>query len=229
VLDAYIGAAVALVVFGVVAARQQHAFQPIQRDEAGGNRIDAGQLAVVVAVLGAAIGMNVLLNTVIAPGWRSDAGDLLPWIGAAVWLAILASVPLRRPDWSLLPGALKGSAFLLCLVMCAALMPVDRLPAPSWATTAGLGVVSAVFDNIPLTALAIAQGGYDWGMLAYAVGFGGSMLWFGSSAGVALSNSYPEARSVAAWLRHGWHVPLAYGIGFAAILLIAGWHPTPLR
>jgi Na+/H+ antiporter NhaD/arsenite permease-like protein len=58
-----------------------------------------------------------------------------------------------------------------------------------------LGFISAVFDNIPLTALALRQGGYDWGVLAYAVGFGGSMLWFGSSAGVALSNMYPEAKS----------------------------------
>jgi hypothetical protein len=33
-----------------------------------------------------------------------------------------------------------------------------------------MGFVSAVFDNIPLTALALKQGGYDWGMLAYAVG-----------------------------------------------------------
>jgi len=43
-----------------------------------------------------------------------------------------------------------------------------------------------VFDNIPLTRLALEQGGYDWAALAYAVGFGGSMLWFGSSAGVAV-------------------------------------------
>ena len=35
--------------------------------------------------------------------------------------------------------------------------------------------------------LALKQGGYDWGFLAYSVGFGGSMIWFGSSAGVALS------------------------------------------
>ena len=67
-----------------------------------------------------------------------------------------------------------------------------------------------MFDNIPLTALALKQDGYDWGMLAYAVGFGGSMIWFGSSAGVALSNMYPEAKSVGRWLRHGWHVALAY-------------------
>ena len=74
--------------------------------------------------------------------------------------------------------------------------------------------ISAVFDNIPLTALALTQGGYDWGMLAYAVGYGGSMIWFGSSAGVALSNSFPEAKSVARWVRHGWHVALAYVVGF---------------
>jgi hypothetical protein len=49
-----------------------------------------------------------------------------------------------------------------------------------------------VFDNIPLTALALKQGGYDWGFLAYAVGFGGSMIWFGSSAGVALANMFPR-------------------------------------
>ena len=101
------------------------------------------------------------------------------------------------------------------------MMPVERLPAPSWQTTFGLGFVSAVFDNIPLTALALEQGGYDWGMLAYAVGFGGSMIWFGSSAGVAVTNVFPEARSVGAWVRHGWHVPLAYIVGF--FVLLATW------
>ena len=81
------------------------------------------------------------------------------------------------------------------LVVIASMMPVEKLPVASWETAFGLGFVSAVFDNIPLTALALAQGGYDWGVLAYAVGFGGSMIWFGSSAGVALSNLFPEARS----------------------------------
>src|SRR5213082_3090478 len=86
----------------------------------------------------------------------------------------------------------------------------------SWPTTFGLGFLSAVFDNIPLTALALKQGGYDWGMLAYAVGFGGSMIWFGSSAGVAISNLYPEAKSVGRWVTQGWAVAVAY---------VIGWHP----
>jgi len=104
-------------------------------------------------------------------------------------------------------------------------MPVEELPAASWHTAFGLGFVSAVFDNIPLTALALEQGGYDWGVLAYCVGYGGSMIWFGSSAGVAISNMYPEARSVGAWLRGGWHVALAYVIGFAVLMTGLGWNP----
>jgi Na+/H+ antiporter NhaD/arsenite permease-like protein len=103
---------------------------------------------------------------------------------------------------------------------------VEKLPLASWQTALGLGFVSAVFDNIPLTALALKQGGYDWGYLAYAVGFGGSMIWFGSSAGVALSNMYPQAKSVGLWLKHGWHVAVAYVIGFFVMLTVIGWHPN---
>jgi hypothetical protein len=175
-------------------------------------------------ILVAAIAANVLANL------RYPAVlDHFPIIGAAVWVAIFATAPLRRPDWTLLPGAFKGSVFLLALVMCASVMPVAELPPASWQTTLGLGFISAVFDNIPLTALGLKQGGYDWGMLAYAVGFGGSMIWFGSSAGVAISNMYPEAKSVGRWLVGGWHVALAYVVGFAVIMLVVGWHPTDKR
>ena len=85
--------------------------------------------------------------------------------------------------------------------------------------------MSAVFDNIPLTALALRQGGYDWGYLAYAVGFGGSMIWFGSSAGVALSNMYPEAKSAGRWVRHGWPIIAGYVIEFFVMLAVLGWQP----
>ena len=82
---------------------------------------------------------------------------------------------------------------------------------------------------IPLTALAIKQGGYDCGFLTYAVGFGGSMIWFGSSAGVALSNMYPEAKSVGRWLRHGWYIIPGYIAGYLAMLVMLGWHPEAPR
>ena len=44
----------------------------------------------------------------------------------------------------------QGTLFLLALVTCASLMPVEKLP-PRPGRRLGLGFVSAVFDNIPLT------------------------------------------------------------------------------
>ena len=220
VLEAYVAAGVAMVIFGIPAALQQHRHSPIIKDAKVEDRVDWARVGIVAIILVAAIAANVVVNLRFA-----DIADSFPFIGAAVWVAIFACVPWRKPDWKLLPDALKGSIFLLSLILCASMMPVEKLPAASWQTALGLGFVSAVFDNIPLTALALKQGGYDWGFLAYAVGFGGSMIWFGSSAGVALSNLYPEAKSVGAWLRHGWHVAVAYVIGFFVLLVVLGWHP----
>ena len=221
VLEAYVGAGVALVLFGVPASLQQHRHSPITKDAPPGISVDWARVTIVVIVLAAAIAANVAINL----GF-SHLSDSFPFIGAAVWAALLLTAPWRQPDWKLLPGAIKGSIFLLSLILCASMMPVEKLPAASWQTAFGLGFVSAVFDNIPLTALALKQGGYDWGYLAYGVGFGGSMIWFGSSAGVALANLYPEAKSVGAWLRHGWHVALAYIVGFFVMFAVLGWHPN---
>jgi len=216
-----VAAGLALVIFGIPAAFQQHKYSPITTEVPQGVVIDWVRVGIVIFILAAAITANVLANFKLG-----HLSDKFPFIGVAVWLAIIIATPLRKPDWGLLPEAFKGSIFLLSLILCASLMPVEKLPLASWQTAFGLGFVSAVFDNIPLTALALKQGGYDWGMLAYTVGFGGSMIWFGSSSGVALSNMFPEARNVGRWLYHGWHVALAYVIGFFFMLMITGWQPT---
>jgi hypothetical protein len=171
-----------------------------------------------------AVATNVVINSRAA-----HLADSVPALGIAVWVALIITAGWRRPEWSLLPEAFKGSIFLLALVSIASMMPVERLPAASWQSAFTLGFVSSVFDNIPLTALALKQGGYDWALLAFAVGFGGSMVWFGSSAGVAVSNLFPEARSVGAWLRHGWFVAVAYVVGFFVMLALWGWNPTAKR
>ena len=222
VTHAYVAAAVALVLFGVPAAMQQHRHSPILKNAHAHTHVDWGRLAIVVFILVAAMSTNIIVNT-----YFPEKSDGCPFLGFAGWVALLLTIKVRRHDWELLPETAMGSLFLLSLVTCASLMPVETLPGASWRTAFGLGVVSSVFDNIPLTALALKQGGYDWGVLAFAVGFGGSMIWFGSSAGVALSNLYPEARSVGLWLRHGWHVALAYAISFLVMLTIVGWHPHP--
>lgn len=220
VVDAYIGAAAATLVFAVPASLQQYRFSPIAKKPPSGLKIDWTRVAIVAVILLAALSANVTAKLKF-PALL----DALPVLGLAVWAAILLTSLLRRPDWSVMPETFKGTLFLLALVTAASMMPVDRLPAASWQTTLGLGFVSAVFDNIPLTALALRQGGYDWGILAYAVGFGGSMVWFGSSAGVAVSNMYPEAKSVGRWITQGWPIMVAYAVGFFVMLALLGWHP----
>lgn len=221
VLHAYVAAGVALVVCGIPAALQQQRYSPIVRHGAQQVAVDWARVAIVALILVAAIAVNVTTNVAFP-----EVSSAWPCLGLAVWAVLLVTAGWRRPDWSVMPSTLRGTVFLLSLVLTASMMPVERLPLASWETALGLGFVSAVFDNIPLTKLALEQGGYDWGVLAYAVGFGGSMMWFGSSAGVAITNLFPEARSVGGWLRGGWHVMLAYVAGFAALLLVLGWHPA---
>src|SRR5262245_11752808 len=220
VLEAFVAAGVALIIFGIPAALQQHRYSPIVKQPPRGVRIEWARVYIVAAILVAAITANVVGNLKFPATL-----EVVPVIGLAVWAVILAAAPLRRPDWEVMPETFKGTIFLLALVTSASMMPVEKLPSASWQTALGLGFISAVFDNIPLTALALKQGGYDWGYLAYSVGFGGSMIWFGSSAGVAISNMYPEAKSVGLWLRHGWHIAVAYVIGFFVMFSILGWHP----
>jgi Na+/H+ antiporter NhaD/arsenite permease-like protein len=213
VLKAFIGATVALLVFGGIAARQQHRYQPIQHDPTIGASISWRHVAVVALILSGTIATNYLLD--------------FPALG--VWIGIVLGAALVSIPWGETRHALVGSLFLLSLVTSASLMPVESLPEASVLMALNLGFLSSVFDNIPLTKLALDQGGYDWGILAFSVGFGGSMVWFGSSAGVAISNLYPEVRSVVKWLRHGWYIVVAYVVGFALMVAIGQWHPTPNR
>ncbi|MBP7496132.1 MAG: hypothetical protein KA792_00505 [Bacteroidales bacterium] len=213
VLHAFVASIVALVIFGWFASHQQFKYQPIVKVENIKVKIDWGKLLIVLLILVGAILSNV---------WYD-----MPALG--VWIAILIGATFRKTPWKEIPNSMLGTIFLLCLVTCASLMPVETLPDASWMTAFILGFVSAVFDNIPLTKLCLEQGHYDWGMLAYSVGFGGSMIWFGSSAGVAITNKFHDARNVGLWLRKGWHVTLAYVVGFFVLYLIMGWEPASNR
>lgn len=210
VFHAYVAAFVALAIIAWFGSHQQDKFQPITSDSKIGAKIDWGKLFIVFLILIGAILSNFFYD--------------MPALG--VWIAIIIGSFIRKTPWKEVSASIKGTVFLLCLVSAASLMPVNDLPPASWMTAFILGFVSAVFDNIPLTKLCLEQGCYDWGILAYAVGFGGSMIWFGSSAGVAITNKFPESRNVGLWVRKGWYVALAYVVGFFVLFLLMGWEPA---
>jgi Na+/H+ antiporter NhaD/arsenite permease-like protein len=209
VVIAYAAAFPALAIFGYFASRQQDRYQRIRSEAPAGLKIDYKKIAIVVMILAGAILTNILFE--------------LPALG--VWIGLGLGALFSKTSWEELPGALKSSLFLLSLVFIASLMPVEDLPEASWKSSFTLGFVSSFFDNIPLTKLALSQDNYDWGILAFSVGFGGSMIWFGSSAGVAISNIFREARSVILWVKGGWHILLAFVAGFFIMYLVVGWHP----
>ena len=189
VFDAYVAAVTATLIFGVFAARQQHALQPIMKDNPGGTDFEAPRLAIVAIILLSAIGANVFFNL-------RDPAVLSHWpvIGVAVWVAIVVTGAMAAPD---LEPAARGAARKHLSSVAGAVRGDDagaasarRHPgkAPSaWASSAPCSTI------FPSRRWRCGKAAIDWGFLAYAVGFGGSMIWFGSSAGVALSNMYPEA------------------------------------
>lgn len=213
VLNAYYAAFSALLIFGVIGSIQQEKLQTLNNSVDESIKIKWEKVFVVFLILIGAIIANYTYD--------------FPAIG--VWIAIFIGALITKTPWKEIPKSLKGTFFLLALVLSASMMPVNQLPSPSVYTAFGLGFLSSVFDNIPLTKLAIDQNGYDWGVLAYSVGFGGSMIWFGSSAGVAISNLYPQAKSVGNWIKSGWHVIVAYIVGFIIMIAISGWNPQILE
>ncbi len=210
VLHAFVAAIFAFLIFAWIGSHQQDKYFRIQKDATPGIKVNWTRIIVVALVLAGAIVSNIEYD--------------MPALG--VWLALIIGALIIKVPWKEIPGSIKGTVFLLCLVMSASIMPVEELPDASWYTSFSLGFLSSVFDNIPLTKLCLDQGHYDWGMLAYTVGFGGSMVWFGSSAGVALTNKFPEGRDVFLWLRKGWHIIPSYIFGFFMLFFIMGWEPA---
>ena len=106
VLHAYIAAVAAFVVFAIPAARQQHAYQPIQKDADLGNRIDWTRVGIVIAILAAAIGANVIANFRFP-----ELLEHWPVIGLAVWAAICRDSGASHARLVVLPETAKGACF----------------------------------------------------------------------------------------------------------------------
>ena len=100
---------------------------PIVRGHSSTISVDWIRVGVVAFILAVTVSVNVFANLNYPA-----ALEQFPVIGAAVWGAILLTAPLRRPAWAVLREGTKGSAFLLALVLCASLMPVETLPPASW-------------------------------------------------------------------------------------------------
>ena len=116
----------------------------------------------------------------------------------------------------LLVGALKEIHALDTFVAL-----YDLLPA--WFANYLMGLLSALIDNVPLTAALlkadVTMSLAEWLSLTYAVGVGGSLLVIGSAAGI-VAMSKVEALTFGTYLRYIVPLLIAYSIGYGAVMLL---------
>lgn len=95
---------------------------------------------------------------------------------------------------------------------------------PPWAANYLMGLLSALIDNVPLTAALLKADIHmdleGWLSLAYAVGVGGSLLIIGSAAGIVAMSKIEEL-TFGSYMKYTAPLLIAYTSGFAAVLLLA--------
>jgi len=118
---------------------------------------------------------------------------------------------------------------LLLVGMLKELKVLDQLPLlyqhlPTFFANYFVGLLSALVDNVPLTAAILKSGvemdKADWLCLTYAAGVGGSLLIVGSAAGVIAMSKLAELTFIS-YLRFVHWMLVAYTAGYAATWLIA--------
>ncbi len=220
-LPAYFGGCAVIYISGVISSIQQQAHHPIQKDSTLKVGINGGHLIIFGVVLGSAVALNFYIMF-----RHRELAESYPWMGGMVMIGLIFGSFFRKTHWkSGFLDAGKGALFLIGLIASANMVPLTGLPEPTWYSDFIAGLISAVFDNIPLTAVAIIQAKagaqYVWGRFFFPVNVGGSLTPIGTSAGVALTNEdyFPQAGNMARWLKEGWHVSLSLVIGYPVVLL----------
>lgn len=117
----------------------------------------------------------------------------------------------------LLVGMLKELAVLDFLPQLYEAMPV-------YMANYIVGILSALVDNVPLTAAILKSGiemdKADWLGLTYSVGVGGSMLIIGSAAGVIALSKVTELTFIS-YLRFFHWLLVAYTVGYIGVMVVA--------
>ncbi|MFT5756188.1 MAG: Na+/H+ antiporter NhaD/arsenite permease-like protein [Alteromonadaceae bacterium] len=90
-----------------------------------------------------------------------------------------------------------------------------------------VGLMSAVIDNVPLTAALLKADVNmqvtEWLTLTYATGVGGSILVIGSAAGIIAMSKIKELNFIS-YLRNVGYLITAYSVGYVAVYFAANWY-----
>ncbi len=89
----------------------------------------------------------------------------------------------------------------------------------STASNIGVGFLSAIVDNVPVMSAILKSSpemGMDqWLLVTMTAGIGGSLISFGSAAGVGVMGRMKGIYTFAAHMKHSWTILVGYGVSIA--------------
>ena len=113
--------------------------------------------------------------------------------------------------------AAVGALYFIGWLALAAVVYDPSVLGPTWSNI-GVGFLSAIVDNIPVMSAVLkanpTMGLDQWMLVTLTAGVGGSMISFGSAAGVGVMGKLPGIYTFGAHMKYAWTIIIGY---FASI------------
>ena len=111
-----------------------------------------------------------------------------------------------------------GALYFIGWLALAAVVYDPSVLGPTWSNI-GVGFLSAIVDNIPVMSAVLKASpdmGLDqWMLVTITAGVGGSMISFGSAAGVGVMGKLPGVYTFGAHMKYSWTIVIGYFVSIA--------------
>ena len=114
--------------------------------------------------------------------------------------------------------AAVGALYFIGWLALAAVVYDPSVLGPTWSNI-GVGFLSAIVDNVPVMSAVLkaspTMGLDQWMLVTLTAGVGGSMISFGSAAGVGVMGKLPGIYTFGAHMRYSWMILIGYFVSIA--------------
>ncbi len=127
--------------------------------------------------------------------------------------------------------AAVGALYFLGWLALAAVVYDPSVLGPTWSNI-GVGFLSAIIDNVPVMSAVLkanpTMGLDQWMLVTLTAGVGGSLISFGSAAGVGVMGKLPGIYTFSAHMRYSWMIFIGYVVSVAVWYVqyeVLGFYP----
>jgi Na+/H+ antiporter NhaD/arsenite permease-like protein len=114
--------------------------------------------------------------------------------------------------------AAVGALYFIGWLGLAAIVYDPSVLGPTWSNI-GVGFLSAIVDNVPVMSAVLkanpVMGLDQWMLVTLTAGVGGSLISFGSAAGVGVMGKLPGIYTFSAHMKYAWTIFIGYTISIA--------------